>query len=206
MNIAQIRRDALALGMRAARLPLSAAEATLKRGQDNSDWPPTLAFERAEAAVTGLIGSILDDHTLRASSQLQRAEVARRADAAAKRAAAETKRLESSRRTDDKTAQVDAERMHVAEAAAQRHQELDDERRRTEQKIEQTAAKKRAATRKQASAERATIERAESQAEAVRLRKEAEALRLKEQVVDAQTEVLDLDRKVRAKKAARRAG
>lgn len=206
MNIAQIRRDALALGIRGVRLPLTAAEAILQNGQDTSDWPPTLAFERAEAAVTELVGKLWNDHTLLASSQLQRAAATQREEAAVKRAEAEAKRMGSRRRADEKAAQVDADRRRAQEAAAQRQRSLADERRRAEQKIEQTAVNKRATTRKQTAAQINTIEKVEAQAEAERLRDEAEALRLKEHVVDAQDKMLDLEREVRAKKAARRAG
>ena len=46
MDIDQIRRDAFSLWLRGIRLPLTAAEATVKRGQDATSWQPALAFRR----------------------------------------------------------------------------------------------------------------------------------------------------------------
>ena len=94
MDIDQIRRDALSLWLRGIRLPLTVAEATVKRGQDTTSWPPALAFEKTEAAIKAFVGGIVRDDTLIGAANLQRAEVAQREEALAKRAEAEATRAE----------------------------------------------------------------------------------------------------------------
>lgn len=205
MHIDQIRRDTLSLWLRGIRLPLTVAEATVKRGQDTTSWPPTLAFAKAEVAVKTFVGGLVHDDTLIGAANLQRAEVAQREGALAKRAEAEATRAEVAREADATAARLEAEHERVEETAAQREQRLADDRRKAEQEVTQAAAKKRATTRQQAATRADAIDKTATKAEATRLRQEAEALRAKERAVQAQGEALDLDRKVRAKKAARKA-
>ena len=206
MDIEEIRRDALSLWLRSVRIPLTIAEAGLKRGQDTTGWGPTLAFEKAEAAIKSFVGTLVHDHTLVASANLQRAEVVHRQEALAKRADAAGTRADVRRQAKADEERLEAERQHAEEAAAQRTQRLEDDRRRADQNVTKTAARKRAATRQQAAARADASDKAATKAEAVRLRKEADALRAKERAVQAQGEALQLDRKVQAKKAARKAG
>jgi hypothetical protein len=205
MDIDQIRRDALSLWLRGIRLPLTVVEATVRRGQDTTSWPPALAFEKTEVALQAFVGGLVHDDTLLGAANLQRAEVARREEALAKRAQAEATRAEVSREAKATAAELEAERQRTEETAAQREQRLADDRRTAEQKVTQAAAKKRAATRRQAASRADAIDKTATKGESARLRKEAEALRAKERAVQAKGEALDLDRKVRAKKAARRA-
>src|ERR687897_706494 len=84
MQIKEIPRDALELGFRGARLPLTVAEKLLAR--DDSSWPPALVFDKVEAGVKDFVGRATRDETLQASARLQRAEVTKREEAMAERA------------------------------------------------------------------------------------------------------------------------
>lgn len=205
MDIDQIRRDALSLWLRGIRLPLTFAEVSVKRGQDTTDWAPTLAFEKAEVAINSFVGTRMHDQTLIGLANLQRAELTHRQEGLAKRAEAQATRAEVRRQAHSDDERLDAERRRTEQAAAQREQRIEDDRRKAEQQVARVAANKRAATRKQAAARAEAIEKSASKAEAARLRKKADALRAKERAVQAHGETLKLDRKVRAKKAARRA-
>ena len=206
MDIDQIRRDALSLWLRGLRLPLTVAEATVKRGQDTTSWPPTLAYEKAEGAIRAFVGGLVRDDTMIGGANLQLAEVVQREEALAKRAEADATRAEVAREAEAEAARLEAERQRSEETAAQREQRLAEDRRKGEQKVAQAAATKRAAARKQAAARADAIDKTATKAEATRLRKEADALRAKERAVQTKGEALELDRKVRAKKAARKAG
>ena len=86
MHTDQIRQGALSLWLRGVRIPLTVAEAALKRGQDTSDWGPTLAFAKVEAAAKSFVGNLVHDDTLIGLANLQRAEVTHREEALAKKA------------------------------------------------------------------------------------------------------------------------
>jgi hypothetical protein len=206
MDTAKIRRDALALWLQGLRLPLTAAEAVLKRGEDTASWPPAIAFEKVEATVKDAVGNLMRDDTLVGMARLQRVEVAQREQALSKRAEAEATRAEARRTAAAKAADVERQREQADRAADEREQRLDEERRRADQQVAQKAARKKAATRKQAAARKEAVDKAATKAEADRLRKEADSLRAKKQAVAAQGKVLELDREVQAKKGARRAG
>ncbi len=206
MPIDQIRRNALDLWLQAVRMPLTAAETVLKRGQDTAMWPPAIAFEKVEATVKGVVGNLVHDDTLVGQANLQRAEVAKREEALLLRADAEATRAEVQRESEAKDAELQRRREQTERAAAEREERIEREASEAERTAKQQGAKKRAATRKQAVAQEDAIDTAAAKAEATRLRKEAEALRAKERAVAKEGEVLDLDRSVQAKKAARRAG
>jgi hypothetical protein len=206
MDIAKIRRDALGLWLRGLRLPLTAAEAVLKRGENTASWPPALSFEKVEALVKEKVGNVVHDDTLLAMARLQRTEVAQREEALAKRADADAARTESLHRAEAKASDVERQRQQSERAADERQQRLDEERRQADQRVTQKAARKKAATHTQAAARRRAADTAATKAESDRLRKEAATLRAKEQAVAAQGDALELGRKVQAKKAVRRAG
>src|SRR5215204_7366592 len=91
MQIKEIPRDALELGFRGARLPLTVAEKLLVRG--DSSWPPALVFDKVEAGVKHIVGRATRDETLQASGRLQRAEVTKRQEAMAERVRSEERRV-----------------------------------------------------------------------------------------------------------------
>ena len=152
MKIEQIPRDALSLWLQAVRLPLTAAEAVVKRGEDTAMWPPAIAFEKAEAAVKGFVGNLVHDDALIGQANLQRAEVTKREEALLKRAEAETTRIQAHRDAEDRDAELDRKREQTEQAAAERVDRIERERSEAERRTQERAAKKRAVTRKQAAA------------------------------------------------------
>jgi hypothetical protein len=206
MDIAKVRRDTLALWLQGLRLPLTAAETVLKRGEGSASWPPAIAFEKVAAAVKEAVGTVLRDETLIGMARLQRAEVTQREVALAKRADAEATRAEARRTAEEKAADVERQRQRAEQAADEREQRLDEERQQAERQVAQKAARKKAATRKRTTARKEAVNKAGTKAEADRLRKEADSLRAKKRAVAAKGKVLELDRRAQAKKAARRAG
>jgi hypothetical protein len=206
MDIAQIRRDALAAWLRGVRFPITAAEAALRRGQDTSSWPPSMAFEKVEATIKDTLGRVTGDEVLLGQATLQRAEVRKREEALVKKAQADATRQDAARKAEQKAADLERRREQVQETADEREERIEEERRQAEAQVAERAQRTKTAARKQAAARKDAVDAQATRAEATRLRKEAEALRAKEQAVAAKGDVLDLDKKVRAKKASRRAG
>lgn len=201
MQIKELRRDALDLGFRGARLPLTVAEKLL--GRSNTSWPPALVFDKVESGVKYVVGRATGDEALHASSRLQRAEVTKREEAMADRAHAADVKQEAEARAEARRDELAAEREAVEDAEAERERKIEQAEREARERAAKEAEAKRSATRttaakrKQAAAKRAT------RADAERLESESRALRAEQAAVEARGETLDLDKAVQAKKSAR---
>lgn len=206
MELHELRRGALDLWLKGARLPLTAAETVVKRGEDTSSWPPSVAFEKLEATVKDLVGRAVRDEQLVALARLQRAEVAKRDQAIRKRAEADAIRAAAEQQADAEREELQDLRAEVEARADEREEQVDQVRTTAKRQVEARASKKKAAARRSAAATKQANATKAKQAEKKRLEEEARAMRAKEAAVDAEGEVLDLDRAARAKKAARRAG
>jgi hypothetical protein len=206
MQITQIPRDALDLGFRGARLPLTVAASVLARGRDSSSWPPVLMFDKVEAGVKDLVGRATHDDTLRATARLQRAEVDKREEALVTRARAAEVEQAAEARAEARRGDLEAEREAMEEADAERERQIEEAEREARQRAAKEAEAKRAATRTTAAKRKKAVGKRASQAQAERLASESEALRAEQQAVEARGEVLDLDKAVEAKKSARQSG
>lgn len=205
MAINQISRQALGLWLKGLRLPLTAAE-RIARPSDAATWPPAVAFTKVEAGVNGFVGTLTRDQTLIGLANLQRAEVEQREKAAAKAAEADETLAAAKQRAEAEEAELERQRDQAERRAAEREQQAEHEAQAAAERVEREASKKKAAARKQSAARKSAVETQAAKSETVRLRKEAEALEKKEQAVKAEGTVLDLDKAVRAKKAARKVG
>ncbi len=206
MDVRELGRSALDVWLKGARLPLTMVERVAKRDEDTSSWPPSIAFEKLEATVKGVVGRVVRDEQLSGQARLQRAEVAKREEALARRAQAAGIRQSAQQRARAARQEISAARQAVEEQAEEREQHLEAARAAAQQQIDDRTASKKAGARKVAAARTEAVDAKAKQAEQRRLRDEAKALRAKEQAVEARREVLDLDAAVDAKKAARRAG
>jgi hypothetical protein len=204
MRIDQIPRNALELGLRGARLPLTVAETVLARGQDTSSWPPVLLFDKVEAGMKDIVGRATHDEALQAAAQLQRAEVAKREEALVRRTKAVEVAAGAAARADDRREQLGSEREALDAESAERTQQIEEAEREAHERAAREAAAKRSATRTTAAKRKKAVATQAARSDADRLRSEAEALRVEEASVEARGEALELDRAVEAKKAERR--
>lgn len=206
MDIAKLRRDALALWLRGVRLPLTAVERFAAPSDEPASWPPAIAFEKLEAGVKDAIGRATGDEVLVGLANLQRTEVAKREEALAKRAAAEQTRHEARVEAQEAEAELARERRAAAERDRRRHEQVEAREREAKAAAARRASAKRTSAKKAAATRTKAVDAAAQQAEAARLRKEERALQAKAAAVEAEGEVLDLDKAVRAKKAIRKTG
>lgn len=206
MQITKIPRGALDLGFGGARLPLTVAAGVLARGRDTSSWPPVLLFDKVEAGVKDAVGWATHDDTLRAAARLQRAEVDKREEALVKRARAAEVERSAEARAEARRDDLESEREAIEEADAERERQIEEAEREARERAAKEAEAKRAATRTTAAKRKKAVSKRATQADAERLTSESEALRAEKQAVEARGEVLDLDKAVEAKKAARRSG
>jgi len=202
MQIKEIPRDALELGFRGARLPLTVAEKLLARR--DSTWPPALVFDKVEAGVKDIVGRATHDETLHASARLQRAKVTKREEAMAERAHAAEVQQQAEARAEARRAELAAEREAVEDAEAQRERQIEQAEREARERAAQEAEAKRSATRTTAAKRKQAVAKRATRADAERLEAESQALRAKQAAVEARGETLDRDKAVQAKKSARR--
>ncbi|MFP5255639.1 MAG: hypothetical protein ACLGI8_07285 [Acidimicrobiia bacterium] len=206
MDLAQLRRNALSLWLRGARLPLTAVERFAAPREAPASWPPAIAFEKLEATVKDAVGRATGDDVLVGLANLQRTEVAKREEALAKRAAAEQTRTETREDAREAEAELARERKAVVERDRRRQEQIEAQERQAKSAVARRTSAKRANAEKAASARKKAVDAATQKAEAARLRKEERALEVKAAAVEAEGRVLDLDKAVRAKKAARTTG
>lgn len=206
VDVRRLPGTALTWWLRGARLPLTVAEAVLKREEDTSSWPPSVAFGKLEATAKEALGRVTGDQALVAEANLLRAEAQARQEAVAKAQQAQEVRAEAARTASLRTKELTEQRQEVADRADARAAQRAEAAAEAEQQVAKKAAAAKAAARTAAQAAARATDRAEKQAEQRLLREEAAALRAKEQAVEAKRDVLELDAAVRAKKARRQAG
>jgi len=203
MQIKEIPRDALELGFRGARLPLTVAEKLLTRG--DSSWPPALVFDKVEAGVKHIVGRATRDETLQASGRLQRAEVTKRQEAMAERARAAEEEQQAEARADARLDDLATKREAVEDAEVERELQIEQAEREARERAAKEAEAKRSATRTTAAKRKQAVSKRATRADAERLEAESQALRAEQAAVEARGETLGLDKAVQAKKSARRA-
>jgi colicin import membrane protein len=201
MQIKEIPRDALELGFRSARLPLTVAEKLLARS--DSSWPPALVFDKVEAGVKDIVGRATHDETLQASARLQRAKVTKREEAMAERAHAAEVQQQGEARAEARRAELASKREAVEDAEAQRERQIEQAELEARERAAQEAEAKRSATRTTAAKRKQAVSKRATRADVERLEAESQALRAKQPAVEARGETLDLDKAVQAKKSAR---
>ena len=206
MQITQIPRDALDLGFRGARLPLTVAASVITRGRDTASWPPVLMFDKVEAGVKDIVGRATHDATPGAGARLQRAEIDKREEALVKRARAAEVEQAAEARAEARRDDLEAEREAIEEADAERERQIEEAEREARERAAKEAEAKRAATRTTAAKRKKAVAKQAARADAERLASESEALRAEQQAVEAGGGVLDLDKAVEARKSARRSG
>jgi hypothetical protein len=206
VNVNQIRRWTLTLWLRSVRLPLTAAEAILHRGDDKGAWPPALAFDMFEGTVKQVVGRITRDDVLLELAALQRAEVAERRRGVALEVEATSTSVAVRQDAEAEEARLAEQREDADRRAREREARAEADRQKAKRAVDERSARKRAAARATATTRAKAVDRKATSADAVRLRKNAQALKAKQKAVAAQGKVLDLDKAVRARKAARRTG
>jgi hypothetical protein len=205
MQFQDAPRAAIRVWLGAARLPLRAAEAVVRRDGEDEGWPPVLAFESFESQVKQFAGSLLRDEDLVEEGRVIAARVGqlrraaeletlaeRREAAAAARFEARRENARERRHRIEREAEA-RERAIERVATAKKHDVERDAQRKKEQAAQAGAATRKAAARR---ARAAASTRAAGERAAVRKQRVA---------VGAKGRVVAADRKLRATKAARKA-
>jgi hypothetical protein len=189
--------------LKAVRLPLTATEPVAKQ-QSNDQWPPTLAFERFEAGVETVVGSLLRDPALVDKGRLRQAKIAQLKKAAELETLAVQEKKKANSKLIETRELVAEERRDTERRVKQRKQEVERQAELHERKVEEKAAKKSAAAREVKAAQDEAIAREERHAKTEALRAESRALSVTKAALDADETVEVIDDTIEGNKAARK--
>jgi hypothetical protein len=203
--IRSVPRTVLNTYLRAARLPLTAAERIAKQ-QGNEAWPPALAFESAQAGVETVVGSLLRDAELIENGRLRQAKVAKLRQAGELKTEAELEKEQGRQAEQQRKAEIAQQRKQTMQAAKQRKENVEQQAAVEERKAETKAAKKAAAVREQKAKQEKFIERRERSGRAEALDAEAKALEIVKDALEAEEKVDVIDATIEGNKEARKTG
>src|SRR3954471_5727915 len=119
-TVRTLSRGALGLSLRASRLPLTNYETVLRRGRDNTEWPPAVTYEGLEATIKQFFGSLTRDEQLVEQGRVQSAKVSQLKKAAELEAIADQERRAAQQQLDEDRQRLEKERTQVKQQAAQR--------------------------------------------------------------------------------------
>lgn len=202
-NIQTVPRRIVNGYLQAVRLPLTAVERAVKQ-QSNEQWPPALAFERFEASVETVVGSLLRDSALVRQGRLRQAKLAQLAKAGELEVVAAQASKQAEQRLEQQRDQLSVERAETQRRAEQRKQELDRQADLHERKVQEKARKKSAAGREVKAMQDQTISRQERTATVKALNAESRALDMTKNAVDAEETVEVINDTLEGSKAARK--
>lgn len=201
-TIQTIQNTAVKSWLTAVRLPLTATERVV--GKQGADWPPAVAFEGFEAQVKRRIGSLVKNPQLVQEGTLEQGKVNQLRKAAELEAEAEERRLQAESRYENRKETVQETKQRVERGQQEREDRLEREKAERQREVAETARKKEEAARKADKVGKDAVAAQERQARATRITAESEALQHEKQAVAAKGEVLDVDRALKATKAARK--
>jgi hypothetical protein len=202
MQLQEIPRTTVRTYIQAARLPLTAAAAILRRG-NQEDWPPILAFETFGAGVKQIVGFVVRDETLVHEGRLAQAKVAQLRKADKLELIAEQQKAEADDEFNERREADEQRRQDVERQATEREAEL---------KRQKTEARRRAAdkVRKQAEAVRQTqaatqkaVDKQRRAARSTRVSAERQALAKERRAAAAKGDIARLDEALEVTKAMR---
>lgn len=202
MKIDELPRKAVLSYLEMSRLPLTAAERAL--GKVEGTWGPTIAVDRLQARVKDVAASVLKDDTLRADAKLQLAAIDERLRAAEAEARAEQIRAEADRRLAQDARAAQEAKQEVLKREARREQAAESAAEAAERAVKEKAAAKKSQARKVDAALEDALEKRENVVQRDLLANEAKALNNQRAATQAKAEVLELDDKLQATKAARK--
>lgn len=189
--------------LKAVRLPLTATERIAKQ-QGNEQWPPALAFERFEAGVETVVGSLLRDDALVDKGRLRQAKVVQLRRAAELETLAVQEKKQADERLQQRREKVADERDETERRAEQRKQELERQAELHERKVEEKAAKKAAAARQVKASQDKAITRQERTAKTAALKAESRALNVTKDALEADETVDVIEDTIEGNKQARK--
>jgi hypothetical protein len=191
--------------LRAGRLPITIAE-RIAGQKGNESWPPALAYERLEAGVEAIAGSLLGDAALTEAGRLRQARVSKLREAAELQTVAAVAREEAREQQHERKAEIAEKRKQTLRVAAEREQAAERQAEQQKRRVETAAARKKSAARSAQAAQEKAIERRERATRVEALKAETEALDSADKALAAEETADLIDKTIEGNKEARKTG
>ena len=172
-----ITRTVVRTWLMTARLPITLAESTLRRGESTEEWPPALAFGAFESGVKQVVGALTRDQDLSSEGRLERAHVTQLRKAAELEAIAEAREYEAEAELRARR-ERSAHRAEAIKTQARQRQRTETQRREEEKRRAEQKAHNRANVARKAGVEsEKAVQRADRSARSARVAVEKEGRR-----------------------------
>ena len=204
MQLQRIPRTVVRTWLRTARLPLTAVEAVVRRGEHDAEWAPAIAFDSFEATVKQIAGSILRDEELAQEGQVAQARVGRLRNAVELDAVAEQRKAQADAEFRQRRQADEQRRREVERQTAEREAALERERAEKKRRADENERRKREQAAQVETVEDKMVARQDRAARATRVAAEREALQHEREAVGAKGVVTDIDEALEESKAARK--
>lgn len=190
------------------RVPLTVAERVVGQQHDPDQpatWPPAIAYERVEAAIRQLAGTIWRDERLLERARLQRAKADELERAGVLELDAARRREESEQRRQSRQEQADEQRRRAQADADRQRAEVEGTAEELEEQVAADLDKRRSETARKAADQRRRQRQQNAAQRLDELTAEERALAHEESTLEAKRRALRLEDEAKAQKAVRRA-
>jgi hypothetical protein len=187
-----------------ARLPLTIAESTLRRGEQNEEWRPALAFNAFEGGIKQLVGTFTNDLELAREGDLERRKVSELRKAAQLEVAADIRKDEAEAELQDRLDADEQRRDRVEETAEQRRRRIEEEAQAKARRAEERARTKAETARAAEEKTKKAVAKTERTARKKAVTEARGALSKERRAVTAKKAAAQLDEELEEAKAARR--
>lgn len=190
--------------LKVLRLPLTAVEPVLRRGDRNEPWPPALAFDAFGAQVKGWTGSLLHDDELSQEAEVDRARVTQLRRAATLDAEAQTRREEADRERAERDRAAKQEAEQARRQAEERKQQLESQAEADQKRVQEQTVERKEQVAKTERARKTKVDKKARTAETKRLAEERIALQERKSALEAEEKARGLAQATQAARARRR--
>jgi hypothetical protein len=199
-----VTRTVVRTWLAGARLPLTIAESTLRRGEQDNEWKPALAFGAFEGGVKQLVGRITRDDELVREGHLEREQVSELRKATQLEAVAEIRKQEADTQLEDRLERNEQRREQLDDTAEERRRRVEDEAQAKARRAEERARKKAETARAAESTTKKAVAKTARTARAKAVTEERGAVSKERSAVAAKQEAAQIDEQLEEAKAARR--
>lgn len=202
MQIQAVPRQSVRLVLGSVRLPLTMVEHLAGHADDDA-WPPSLAFDALGANVKQVIGSLVRDDVLVDEGRFEGARIAELREAARLEQEAHLRERQADERLTDQRHTAEAKRAEAERQTAARKRLAATRAKQAEAASSEKLRKDEASVRAKAAARKKELAKQQRTARSRTIAKERDALQRERAAASSKADVIGLDEKLRASKAAR---
>lgn len=204
MQMYDIPRTMVRTGLQAARIPLTTLEQMVHRDKE-AQWPPAMLFDGWAAGVKQVVGAVLRDHELVDEGRLEQSKVLELRRAGALEATADERRTRADAEFQRRQERDQQRRDEVASKAAERAADIEREAAEKQRRAERAKRQKAAAARRVEQSTKQAVASSARRSTRKAISAERSALSTTRRALAADAKVAQLDGRIKANKAARKA-